>query len=124
MAEMKNNLKGGVDTAADMAKTCADPAAEKGKETMDPSCGMVDSAKNAMHNMADKAQEWAGEAYDAAKHAGQRVQRWAGDAYEATADTMGDFGRELTGMVRRHPIPALLIGFGVGLMVGRVARIV
>jgi hypothetical protein len=97
--------------------------------------GVVDTAKDAAHSVADrvsdfagqareKAGEWADQAYDAAKDAGRHVQRWAGDTYDAAADRIGDFGSEVTGLVRRHPIPALLIGFGIGLLLGRAARVV
>jgi hypothetical protein len=37
---------------------------------------------------------------------------------------VGDFGQELTTMIRRHPLPAVLVGFGVGLLLGRAARMV
>src|SRR5262249_24217623 len=105
MADMKNQAKDAIDTAADKAKTLTDRAA--------------DVAGRAQ----DKANEWAGDAYAAARQAGERVQRWAGDAYDAAADRVGDFGNEVASLVRRHPIPAILIGFGIGLLLGR-ARVV
>src|SRR5262249_9204611 len=97
--------------------------------------GFVETAKDTAHSVADrvsevagqardKAQEWAGDAYDAARDAGRRVQRWAGDAYDVAADRLDDFGTEVTGLIRRHPIPAILIGFGVGLLLGRATRMV
>jgi ElaB/YqjD/DUF883 family membrane-anchored ribosome-binding protein len=112
----------------DRMNKAADTAKNEGQ-------GLVDRAKEAAHNVAerasdvagtarDKAQEWAGDARDAAQHAGERVQRWAGDAYDVTAEQVGDFGKELTSLVRKHPIPALLIGFGVGLLLGRTARMI
>ena len=55
---------------------------------------------------------------------GERIQQWAGDAYDMAADNLGDFGKEVTSLVRRHPIPAILLGFGVGLLLGRAARMV
>jgi ElaB/YqjD/DUF883 family membrane-anchored ribosome-binding protein len=30
----------------------------------------------------------------------------------------------VTALVRKHPLPAVLIGFGVGLLLGRTARII
>ena len=35
---------------------------------------------------------------------------------------MKDFGSELTTMVRRYPIAAVLVGFGIGMLLGRSAR--
>jgi hypothetical protein len=97
--------------------------------------GAMDTAKETVHSVVDrvsdyagqareKAGEWAGDAYDAAKDAGRRAQRWAGETYDAASDRVGDFGAEVTTLIRRHPIPALLIGFGVGLLLGRAARMV
>jgi ElaB/YqjD/DUF883 family membrane-anchored ribosome-binding protein len=95
----------------------------------------TETAKDTAHSVAErvsevagqareKAGEWAEDAYGAARDAGRRVQRWAGDAYDAAADRVEDFGTEVTGLIRRHPIPAILIGFGVGLLLGRAARMV
>lgn len=105
MADVKNQAKDAMDTVTDKAKHLTDRAA--------------DVAGRAQ----DKAREWAGDAYDAARQAGDRVQRWAGDAYDAAADRMGDFGKECSTLIRRHPLQAVLIGFGVGLLLGR-ARII
>src|SRR5262245_23401874 len=105
MADAKNQVKDTIDTAADKAKHLTDRAA--------------DVAGRAQ----DKAREWAGDAYDAAKDAGHKVQRWAGDAYDAAADRVGDFGNEVAGLVRRHPLPAVLVGFGIGLLLGRARMI-
>src|SRR5262245_247202 len=105
MADVKHQAKDAIDTAADKAKHLTDRAA--------------DVAGRA----PEKAREWADDAYDAAKDAGQRVQRWAGEAYDAAADRVGDFGKECSTLIRRHPLQAVLIGFGVGLLLGR-ARII
>ena len=67
---------------------------------------------------------WAGDAKEAVQHAGEKAQKWAGDAKDVAADAVGDFGREVSSLVRKHPLPSLLIGFGVGLLVGRAARMV
>ncbi|HJZ54530.1 MAG TPA: hypothetical protein VKE74_06205 [Gemmataceae bacterium] len=125
MAEMnKGNIKSGIDTAADKAKNLTDRAADAADTARDRGQGMMDKAGEVAGKVQDKAREWAGDAYETARDAGHKVQRWAGEAYDVAADNLGDFGRELTSLVRRHPIPALLIGFGVGLLLGRAARIV
>ena len=97
--------------------------------------GTVDRLKdNAQHVMdkagdyagqaRDKVAEWAGDAGENAKHASERVQKWAGDAYHATSDAVGDFGKEVTSLIRKHPLPSILIGFGIGLLLGRTARMI
>lgn len=159
MADMKDKVKGAIDTGADKAKQGVDRAADAihgarhdmggatggGMGTGGTSAsGLADQARNVAqsaagaatdlaHNVRDKAsdyanqardtvQNWAGDVSNTASQAGHRVQQWAGDAYDYSADHMKDFGQELTGMVRRYPIPAVLIGFGVGLLLGRAAR--
>ena len=81
----------------------------------------MDKAGEYAGQAREKVSEWAGSAGDAAKQASDKVQRWAGDAYHATSDAVGDFGQELTSLIRKHPLPAILVGFGVGLLLGRTA---
>jgi len=153
MADMKDKMKGAIDTGADKAKQGVDRAADAfggnrgnmGAGNMGgSSAGVVGQAKDVAHDAAhavsdfahqardkagnlidqvkDKAGDWADDVSGTAKDVGHTAQRWAGDAYDYTADHMKDFGSELTSMVRKYPIPALLVGFGVGLLLGRAAK--
>jgi hypothetical protein len=57
-----------------------------------------------------------------------------GQASHAVADTLRTSGKyieearlsgmadDLTGMIRRNPLPAVLIGIGIGFLVGRAMR--
>jgi hypothetical protein len=71
----------------------------------------------------NRVREYAEEAGDAAKKAAHKVEGWAEDAYDATAHAAGDFGREVTAFVKKYPIPALAVGFGLGMLLGRVSRV-
>ena len=104
----------------------AQSAGEKAKEA---TSGMVDAAKEKMHNMAagaselvekakDTAEEWASSVEDAAFEAKDRAQEMA----SAVGDKMGDLGQELSALVRRHPVPAVLMGVGVGFLLGIVTQ--
>ncbi len=135
MADMKNQINRGIDATADRAKNMNEKAADAASGVKQEAHGLVDRVKEGASHLLDnagnitgqareKVADWAGEAGDVAKQAGQKVQAWAGDAYDATADKVGDFGKEVTSLIRKHPLPSLLIGFGVGLLVGRAARIV
>ena len=104
-----------MDTAKDTAQSAMHTASDVAGQARDKAAEYVGQAR-------EKVADWAGDVSDAARNAGQRVQGWAGDAFDVTADSMGDFGREVTSLVRRYPIPALMIGFGVGLLLGRAAR--
>lgn len=134
MADMKDRIKSGIDNAADRAKTGTERVGEAGNTARQEGPGMVDRLKDNAHQFVDRAgevggqardkvSEWAGDAGTAARQAGERVQNWAGDAYESCAGEVNDLGRQVTSLIRSNPIPAVLIGFGVGLLLGRAAKI-
>jgi ElaB/YqjD/DUF883 family membrane-anchored ribosome-binding protein len=97
------------------------------KEKMDDTARLVSKA-------TDKAQEWATSVGDAAGHAKDKAHEWAssvGDAAvhakdkvqqcaSATAEMAGDLGKDVTALVRRYPIPALLVGVGAGFLLGQL----
>ncbi|HSQ55010.1 MAG TPA: hypothetical protein VLM40_04620 [Gemmata sp.] len=127
MADMRDRAKNAADIAADKATE----AAHAGKQEVQ---SMADRAKEGAQHLADKAGEYAGQARDkvsewardakqGARDAGNRVADWAGDAYEYTSDQVSTFGKEVTSLIRNHPLPAVLIGFGIGVLMGRTARI-
>lgn len=124
MADIKDRVKNNIDSAADQAKQATDRAAAGAHDAQREGEGMVDRVKAGAHDVADRASEYAQRAGEAARDAGQRVQNWAGDTYDRGADQLQDFGDEMTRLVRKHPLPAVLIGFGVGLLIGRAARMV
>src|SRR6516165_300567 len=66
---------------------------------------MVGNVSEAAQQVAQSAQEYAGQA-------GQRVQQWASTA----ADRAEDAWEDVSGWVRRNPVPTLLIVAGVGLL--------
>src|SRR5690348_3765313 len=137
MAEMRDKAKGAIDTAADKAKGGIDTAADRPKGmtdraadtlagnqgqrggTRDPlkqgAQSAVDTAGEYLGQARDKVKEWAGGAGEGIGQAADRVQHWAEDAYDTAGDKLGDFGKEVTVMIRRYPVPALLVGFGLGL---------
>jgi len=133
MNEFKEKKKGGLEAAADLPNDTFDQSASTSqniKQAAGKACVAVsDEAKSASGAIAtlaeeakDKAQEWSNEALEVAKQTGEKVQQWATEAYEGTAATMKTFGSEATEMVKKFPIPALLIGFGVGVLIGRAVR--
>lgn len=71
--------------------------------------------QEAMHQAGDRATQMAGQASD-------KVQAWAGQAFDSTSESMKGFGKEVTEVVRKYPLPALLVGFGVGLLCGRLMK--
>jgi hypothetical protein len=67
----------------------------------------------AMGNVQDTAKQVAGQAQEFAGQAGEQVQRWASQA----ADRAEDAWEDVSGWVRRNPVPTLLIVAGVGVLV-------
>jgi ElaB/YqjD/DUF883 family membrane-anchored ribosome-binding protein len=153
MAETRDKVKDGIDTAAQGAKRAVDRTADtmqgaqhSAQSTMGntgssgSSGGMMDTAKQGISAVADKAsaiadkagdfagqardkvRDWAGDAGEGATQAADKVQHWAEDAYAFSGEHLGEFGRECTSLIRRYPVQALLVGFGVGLLLGRASR--
>lgn len=129
-----NDVKNAAGDAYDKAKSVAGDAYDKAKD-MAGKAG--DTASSAMHTAGQKAD-------DVVSAVGGKVQGLAGTvrdagpkdgmlggATRAVADTMENTGRYLqdqgvsgmmgdfTDLVKRNPVPALLIGIGVGYLLGR-----
>jgi uncharacterized membrane protein YdfJ with MMPL/SSD domain len=65
-----------------------------------------------MGNVSEAAQQFASQAQEFAGQAGQRAQQFASQA----ADRAEDAWEDVSGWVRRNPVPTLLIVAGVGLL--------
>ena len=137
MADIKDRVKGAIDTGADKAKNLTDQAAGAAKNAADrlpnngpggtggenQSAGFMDTVKDNAQAAMSAVGDYAGQARDFAGTAADKVQHWAEDAYDVAGKYAGDFGQEMTTLIRRYPVQALLVGFGIGLLLGRVARV-
>jgi ElaB/YqjD/DUF883 family membrane-anchored ribosome-binding protein len=149
MLEMKEQTddtartaKGIVDRGGDQARGATQAAGAGAKEA---TSGVIGAVKDKVHDVTagaselvgkatDKAQQWASSVGDAAVHAKDKAQEWAssvGDAAvhakdkaqqmaSATVEKAGDLGKDVTALIRRYPIPALLVGLGAGFLLGQV----
>jgi len=86
------------------------------QQVKDQAKEVVDSASDLANKAKDKVQEIASNVATQVKDKGQEFAHTAAERAE-------DLGVELTNMVRRYPVQALLVGFGIGLLMGRVSRI-
>jgi hypothetical protein len=113
--------------------------------------GMTETARNAASAVAEKASDAASyvgkKAEDATSAVGSGMKSLAGTIREnmphegvlgsaggAVADTLesggkylaehglSGIGEDITGLIRRNPIPAVLIGIGVGFLLARATR--
>ena len=128
------NVGGNVaDRARDMARGATETA-------RDAATGVMDRARDVAGNVADKARDVAGTVADTARD-------WASGAVGAVADTdvvnkageyvsdawesgsryfqehnFKDMADDVAGVIRRNPIPALLVGIGLGFVLARSMR--
>jgi hypothetical protein len=116
------------------AKDAAANAADKAKET---ASAVADKARDVASRVGQKADDMAGRAGGALESAAGSVREHGpqggmfGTAASKVADTLESGGRylreegmtglaeDVTGLIRRNPIPALLLGLGVGFLLGR-----
>jgi len=89
--------------------------------------------KDQAQQQAERARDSAGQAVDTVRHQGPE-SGMLGSASHAVADTLDHTGKyiedrnlsgmmdDVTGLIKRNPIPAVLVGLGVGFLLGRVLR--
>jgi hypothetical protein len=137
---------------AEAAKSHLQQAGSEAKQAAaSAASGLAQKAQDTAAGLADKAREVAGKAEDRTDDAlasmGQRMSSAAGSlrqaaprggvvgsAAGAVADRLESGGRylqehgvaditdDLAGAIRRHPLPALALAFGVGFLIGMVSR--
>jgi predicted trehalose synthase len=117
MLDTKENLKGKSEAAAvrttatgsegSMAGGIVEAVKEQVQAVASGASGLAGKAK-------DTAQEWASSVGGAAVQAKDKAR----DVASAAAEKVGELGPDLTALIRRHPLEALLAGFGMGFAVG------
>jgi ElaB/YqjD/DUF883 family membrane-anchored ribosome-binding protein len=84
--------------------------------------GVVDTVKGTAKEVANAVGDAAGQAKDKAQEwsaaAVAQVRDTTQDLAAATADKATDLKQDLTQLVHRYPLQALMVGFGVGLLLG------
>jgi hypothetical protein len=134
MPDMKENLKGRIDDAADKPNGWTQEARDKARAAAKgcdgPTAGgVVEAVKEQVHAAAagaaglagrakDTAEEWASAVGGAAVHAKDKVR----DVASAAVEKAGEVGQDLTALIRRYPVQSLLAGFGVGFLVAYALR--
>lgn len=121
----------------DEIKQVGNQALEKAKDTAE---SVSEMAKSAVETVGEKANDYTAAAGHELKAAGESMARklphdgMAGHASQAIAETMQQSGKyiedaklsgmakDLTEVIRTHPIPTMLICLGLGFCLGRVMR--
>jgi gas vesicle protein len=122
------------------AKDVADKAGDKARDAADKAQGWMETAKDKAADVASTAKDKADSATQSVgrgmETAADKVRQYApsGRVTESVAGAIergGEYLEEkglsgvaddLVELVRKNPIPALLIGFGIGFLVSRALR--
>jgi uncharacterized protein YjbJ (UPF0337 family) len=133
MADMNDKTKPTFEAAAGKAKGLAGQAADGARAAAGAAGSMagnaLDAVKEKVHDVTagaselagktrDTVQDWASSVSGAAVQAKDKAQEVATD----TLDKVGDLGQDITDLIRRYPIPALLLAFGVGFLGARALQ--
>jgi len=143
-----NDARTGATQAFDKAKDVAGQAMDKAKDVAGQA---VDKAKDAASSVGEmvghaastagkKADEFTSSAGHSIRQFGDTIREHApkegmlGEASKTVANTTKQVGRyleeeglsgmmeDVTSLVKRNPIPAILVGIGLGVLIGRVMR--
>jgi len=122
-----------VDKAKDMAASAADKAREAAssmtERASEIASNLGEKAESATSAMGSSMQSLAGTLREHAPSSG--MLRSATSNVADTLDSSGRYlqetglsgvGKDLTDMIRRNPMPALMIGIGLGFLLARAAR--
>jgi len=132
----KGDVKSGIDKAADAAKgavehghDAANKAGYAADKLGDKAKGLADQAGSTLSNIADKAGDYAEQGKQAVKHladeageVGEKAQKWVGETYDASAERLDHYTQDLSNMVRKYPVQAVLVGFLAGMLLSRTLR--
>ena len=133
MADLKERTKDAIDTAADKGRDFTDQASRAGQyvkeqagqfasTAVDKAKDMAGTVAGAAGQVKEKVQDWGNCAGDSIGRAAESARDVASQAYDRTGEAVKYGADELTSLVRRYPIPAVLIGLGVGFLLARSMR--
>jgi hypothetical protein len=118
------------DTAGDVKKQVQDTASGLASQAREAVSGMASKASEAMSKVGEKMSALTGSVREQVAGGREALQSAAGTVasrFEAGTDyfrehDLSDMSREAIGLVRRHPLPAMLAAFGLGLLLGSALR--
>jgi hypothetical protein len=134
--QTKEQVRTGVNEATEKATDLASQALDKARET---ASSVGQTLGSVASTVGHKAEDWTHAAGSGLKNFGETLQHQApqegvlGEASQAVAYGLREGGQylekgiggmlnDLTGLIRNHPIPAILVGLGVGYCIGRTLR--
>jgi hypothetical protein len=98
-------------------------------KTKEATSGVVGAVEEKVQDMATSASQLAGKVKDTAEEwascvggAAVQAKDKAHEVAEAAAEKVGELGQDVTALIRRYPLPALLVGVGMGFLLGQMMR--
>jgi len=125
------------EAAGQLADKAKDAASKVGDMASSAASKVGDLASSAASTVGKNADKWTSAAGSGVKHLGETLkdkgphEGMLGDATRAVADTIQQGGRyieqeglsgmaeDVTELIRRNPLPAVLVGIGIGFLLGR-----
>jgi len=125
------------ETAGNVADKAKDFVGQMGDKTREAASAVGDMASNAASNVGKSADKMASSAGSSVQHFADTIKEKGphggvlGDATRAVADTIHEGGKyleqeglsgmmdDVTNVIRRNPLPAVLVGIGLGFLIGR-----
>jgi hypothetical protein len=110
------------DKAKDFASHAADRAKDFGKSAVNAADSATAKVGSGVESMADKLRDSApreGMMHNAANRVADTLERSGRYLEEEGLTGMAD---DLTGVIKRYPIPAVLVGIGVGYLIAHALR--
>jgi hypothetical protein len=123
VAEKARDAAGNVaDKAKDFASQAADRAKDLGKSATNAADTATAKVGSGVETVADKLRDKApreGMVHDAAFKVADTLEKSGRYLQEEGLTGMAD---DLTGVIRRNPIPAVLVGIGIGYLIAHALR--
>lgn len=107
MADMKDQMKTGIDNLANLGKKAVEASGETINRVGEVATRTAETVQDRARRAADQVADTARQGLKAAEGATEKVK---------------EYGDEFANLVRRYPLQALLVGFGVGYLCSRACR--
>lgn len=129
MADTKDKVPGNVADTSGKGSGMSGTAGSRAGAPAATAGGAMEAVKEKVQDVAagaselatkakDTVQDWASSVGTAAVHAKDRAQ----DVAAGAVDKVGDVAEDVTAMIRRYPVAALLVAFGIGFLGARLLR--
>ena len=133
MDTTRERVKDTIGAMADKVHQATDTTADRARQGTDKAANVVDAIGAKAHDLAaavaegashakESVQHMASTAAESVVHAKDAAVNWTADAAQHPGEYLKACNDEMTGLIRRYPIPALLVGIGIGFMLARATR--